>query len=413
MRAHRLAGAAALVLLAGPARAGGLARPNLISARGVGIGGAFTGIADDPTAWYFNPAGAAWADDAVSLGGELIVAPRSYTPIDASGAKGPEQKANAAAPVPALGLVFHPRNDGVPSRLAFGAGIWNTFGGALSYDKMADPNVPAVNSSTDLVIELAAGVAYEVDDVFAIGGAVRMGLGVFAVNANAHPVDSDLSAVGVGVGATLGVMVRPSKRVQIGLTWRSGMDVTTQGSGTATLSRPMESVNVEHQQHWPQQGSFGVSLWPTRSLRVAGQLDWTQWSRYEDLVISFPDAPANTQTFDLDWKSTWTARGGLEYVLGTGAVRAGAYYDTNAVPDRTIERPYLDDNKIGVSAGGSARFGEWRVDAALDYTLPGTRTVRDNKAEYAGTNWTQLVNIAPGEHTGYVVTFELAVARLL
>src|SRR5207244_9988644 len=107
---------AALAALATGARAGGLSRPNLISARGVGRGGAFTGIADDATAWYFNPAGAAWADDGVSVGVEIVYAPRSYVPIDASGTRGDAQKATAIAPVPAIGFVIHPSSDGVPSR---------------------------------------------------------------------------------------------------------------------------------------------------------------------------------------------------------------------------------------------------------------------------------------------------------
>lgn len=406
-----------LVLLIGAtAHAGGLERPNQISARGVGLGGAFAGIADDGSAWYFNPAGAAWADDAVMIGGELIYAPRTYTPVDATGTRGADQTATAFSPLPSLGIVLHPRSDGVPSRLAFGAGIWNSFGGAISFPKMADPNAAAINSSTDLVIELAAGAAYEVDDVLSIGGAVRMGLGMFGVNASNRPIASaDLSSVGVGVGATLGVMVRPTPKLQLGLTWRSGMNVSTQGSGTAEFTTGMPTtVNVQQVQHWPQQAALGASVWAASKLRLAAEFDWTQWSRFDALVIEFPDQPNNNQTFDLSWHDSIAVRGGAEVVFPGGAVRAGAYYDTNAVPNRTIERQYLDSNKIGVSGGGTAIFGDWRIDGALDFTLPGTRSVVDNSADYRfGSGIWPFANFAPGDYKGFVVTLELALARHL
>ena len=81
---------------------------------------------------------------------------------------------------------------------------------------------------------------------------------------------------------------------------------------------------------------------------------------------------------------------------------------------RTIEREYLDSNKIGVSAGGSGIFGAWRIDGAVDFTLPGTRKVPDNTADYTfGTSKWGFANVAPGDYYGYVVTVELAVVRRL
>jgi len=411
--------------IASAAHAGGLARPNVVSARGVALGGAFTAIADDPSAWYYNPAGAAWGEDAVSLGLEAVYAPRSYTPLpDSTGTPQPAQKASAVAPVPTLGIVVHPRTNGVPSRVAFGAGLWNVFGGQIKFDKFADPNKKAVNSSTDLVFELGAGVAYEVDDVLAIGGDIRMGLGMFSVDATANPIDSNLSSVGVGVGANLGIMLRPVHGLQIGAAWRSGMNVSTSGSGTTGSGTSVTTLDVQQLQKWPQVGSLGVAVSSGPHLRVSGQVDWTQWSKFDSLLIEFPGAPSSNQNFDLGWKDNWSFRGGAEWRLaGGGAVRVGGYYDTNAVPDRSIERQYLDSNKKGVSGGGTGVFGKWRIDGAVDFTLPGTRTVPDNSADYTGWNPCgpglgdarphPCANVAPGDYYGYVVTVELAVARTL
>jgi hypothetical protein len=90
------------------------------------------------------------------------------------------------------------------------------------------------------------------------------------------------------------------------------------------------------------------------------------------------------------------------------AIRAGAYLDTAAVPDRTIERQYLDSRKIGVAGGGSFRIGAWRVDAAVDVVLPSTRTVPQNTA----TTPVYERAKAPGDYRGTLLTFEASVARV-
>ena len=57
------------------ARGAGLSRPNVVGARAIGMGGAFTGIADDPTAVWYNPAGTAMYGDNVGyVGVELVIA---------------------------------------------------------------------------------------------------------------------------------------------------------------------------------------------------------------------------------------------------------------------------------------------------------------------------------------------------
>ena len=102
----RLAGAFAL--LAGTAlsaHAGGIARPNPVSARSVGIGGAFSAIADDPTALHFNPAGIALLPGLdIMVGGEFVKNPRTYTPKSAFCDTNPDDAKAAAAMRPSQTL---------------------------------------------------------------------------------------------------------------------------------------------------------------------------------------------------------------------------------------------------------------------------------------------------------------------
>ena len=397
----------ALLLVATSARAGGLGRPNGISAHGVGMGGAFTAWADDATAVYFNPAALDVIDPHVMVGGELVVGPRSYTPIADDGSRGDAQKATAVAPLPSAGVTGRFSYNGERSPFSLGAGVWNTFGGKIGFPKTG---MPALDATEDAAIEVDAGAALRISDKLAIGGSFRFGIGLFAIDSTAMPYDAQLAASGIGVAMAWGVLVRPSETTRIGATWRSPLRITTSGSGTIQFASGAEQEQLQHDQNWPQQVSLGGGWQPAPAVKLAAQVDWTEWSQIHELAIRFPAMPAIDQVYPEAWRDSWAFRLGGEYAASSAVcVRAGAYFDSDAVPDRTIERQYLDSNKLGIAAGAGVRAAGWRADAAIDVVLPSTRTVPNNTAQTMAFPADR--NKAPGDYAGTLVTFELAVAR--
>lgn len=402
--------ALALVLgVSATAHAGGVARPNGGSPRSVGMGGAFAAVADDAYCLHANPAGCAFAPLGALTALEFVVAPRTYKPHEDQLITD-QQDATAIAPAPVLGILFKP--GGRDSKVTLGIGAWNTFGGILKWDVIDDgdpDNTPnaQITDIEELVFELNMGVGWQVNDRVSIGGGVRVGIGLFAVTAIRKPLDSELSASGVGVGATLGVMLRPTDKVTIGAGWRSDMDVSTAGNGELILSGTPMILDAEHVQQWPQSASASVAFHATEALTVAGQVDWTQWSSFESLDITFPSMPdLDAQThYELDWDDSLTLRVGAQYVASPSLVlRGGALYDENAVPDRTIDRQYLDANKFGGSLGTSVRLSSRMIlDVAADVVGGPARTVPDNSADVP-EQWPQRRNVAPGEHNGQVFT---------
>jgi long-chain fatty acid transport protein len=187
------------------------------------------------------------------------------------------------------------------------------------------------------------------------------------------------------------------------------MNITTTGNGELEGASGLEQVAVEHEQAWPQSASLGVGISATPQLKLAAQLDWVQWSTVTELVVKLPGSGNPDQVYPEGWDDSWTVRVGGDYAATKAiAIRAGAYLDTAAVPDRTIERQYLDSRKIGVAAGGSYRFGAWRVDAAVDVVVPNTRTVPQNTATTPAYERAK----APGDYRGSLLTFEASVARV-
>ena len=396
---------ASLLCVPAVAAAGGLgSRPNPISARGEGMGGAFTAFADDATALFFNPAGLDQAAPQVDVGGELVYASRTYTPNNT--ADNSPQKGTLLQPVPTLGVLGRfDSEDGRPSKVTFGAGLWNTYGGKLAFPRTGQP---AIDSAQDFVIEGTAGAAVHVSDKLAFGASLRVGLGFFSIDATQKPFDATLSANGVGIGTAAGVLYRPIDELVIGVAWRSPLKVSTTGSGSVTQIDTPQTTTVSHVQYWPQSASLGIGIHPTSALKLAAQLDWTAWSVVDKIVVNIEAlGNAGIQTFPEYWKDTWTARAGADVqVTPEVALRGGAYYETNAVPDRVIERQYLDTNKFGVAAGMTYTFGSFRIDAAVDAVLPSTRTVNDNTADT--TSFPADRNIAPGKYEAAYYTLALS-----
>jgi long-chain fatty acid transport protein len=406
--------AALLIVASGTAHAGGLARPNAGSATSGGMGGAFGAIADDATCLEVNPAGCAFAPLGLLAVLEMVVAPRSYVPIEDDGTKGEAQDATAIAPAPILGILFQPAGPD----LTIGVSLQNTFGGILSWDPIPGEGTglpPAqIVESTDVIFELAVGGGYAINDRVAIGAAARVGIGLFAVKALQKPVDSDLSSNGVGIGASAGITVRATDDLTLAISWRSQLDVNTTGSGELVAGGVPQRVQVEHTQHWPQSFTLSGALRPGGGkLLLAAQLDYTGWSRFEALDIHFPGDEGADQHFDLDWQDSITVRAGGEYAVSEKvAVRGGLLFDGSAVPDRTIERQYLDAPKYGLATGASFVLSRRAVlDVALHAVGGPKRTVPDTAMDIP--DWEAQQNIAPGEHSGSVLTLATGIRLAL
>jgi len=332
-----------------------------------------------------------------------VVGPRSYTPVAEDGSRGAEQSTTLIEPAPALGALGRLSDD---SRLTFGGGVWNTFGGKVSFTKTG---MPAFDTVEDTATEAVGAAALKISDRLSIGGALRLGIGRFELDATAKPFDAHLSASGAGVAMAWGALFRPVDRVRIAVAWRSPLRISTTGSGTTTMPGTTMTTQdaVEHRQVWPQQATLGVGFAATPAWKLAAQLDWSQWSQIDKLEVKL--SPDPTQTYLEYWRDSWTARLGAEYQVNPDVgIRAGAYVDTAAVPDRTMERQYFDALKFGVAAGGSASIAAWRLDVAVDVVLPGSRAVPNNDA--ATATFLADRNVAPGDYSGALVTFELGVA---
>ena len=399
---------AALVAMSSHALAGGLARPNGWGPQNTAVGGAGSTMVDDPTALLINPAALAFSSPQVMLGAEYVFAPRTYTPVDAAGTRGADQSTSAKAPLPLFGAIGRFSYNGRPSRFTIGIAAMNTFGGKLSYPTT---NVPAINATQDAVVEFLIGTSFEISDRLSVGASLRVGLGLFSTDVTDLPITAKVESNGLGVGMTLGGMFRPTDRIKLAAVWRSPLTVRTSGDSVIQFPSGPSTQLAEHTQRWPQQAVLGASVDVTPAWTLAFQADWSEWSRVQVLAVELPKMPALSQRYPVAWNDSYAARIGTEYRLNPKVrIRGGAWFDSNAVPDRTIERIYLDNDKVGISGGAGLRLGKWAVDFAADVGLPNKRTIADNRASNVG--WPDMQNRAPGEHSGSIYSGELTFRRM-
>jgi long-chain fatty acid transport protein len=368
---------AVVLLWAATARGAGLQRPNVLGARAIGLGGAFVAVADDPTSVWYNPAGAAiGGDNIVYIGGELVILQRGYdpsasSPIGVGGGAGKNIVENTGPQfLPILGATTrfgYGRTP--PSRFALTLAAYVPYGGSISFQPSQVNNAGLIDT-TIADIEIAPALSYQVNDVLSLGAALRLGICTFDVNDHESTFNANLSFRGVGLGATLGAMLRPHWRVQIGLVYRTPLEATMSGDGNVALTgmagtKRTGSLKVA----WPQSVGLGVALKPHRRLLVSVQGDWSGWSSIQRLDLELDGLVPTIKP--MRFADSYALHIGLQGILTRFMLaRLGWTLDGNAIPDSTIRRENQDNLKSTLAVGLGFHF--WRIflDAAFEALLP-------------------------------------------
>jgi long-chain fatty acid transport protein len=401
------------------AHGAGLSRPNIAGPRAIGLGGAFTAVADDVSAVWYNPAGPAFfGDNEVYLGGELVLTQRSYTP-DPSSPLG--QLGHTSAITENTAPTFLPMV-GASSRFGFGKTKATRFalsllahlayGGSISYNPQDIFNSttmkPAGLTNTQILdYEITPALSYQVTDVLAIGAALRIGINAFSVDDQESAFHATLSTSGVGIGGTLGILFRPHRMVDIGAVYRTPLSATMTGGGPVAVSgQPVMNKDSSLSISWPQSAGLGVAVKPHWRVLASVQGDWTGWSSVQKLNPTLPGIPDATTTRPMRYNDTYALHLGLQTIITQNVlVRLGYALDSNAIPDSTVRRENQDSLKGTVAAGIGLHFWRVFIDAAFETLVPVNGTARVVSQQLTGT--TSPDNEA-GSYSAQVYSVEVA-----
>jgi long-chain fatty acid transport protein len=389
-------------LVAARASAAGLERPNVVGARAVGMGGAFTAIADDPTAVWHNPAGTAMSGDNVAyVGGELVILNRTYTPdakspLGMAGVTGTITENTPPQFIPVIGVTTRfGFGKNPPTRFALSLAVYDAFGGTISY-KPSDVKNRGILSTSATDVEVAPTLAYQVTDVFSVGAALRLGINSFSVDDNEAAMTANLSGSGFGIGASLGAMLRPHRMVQIGATYRTPLSASITGNGPVGIGSAAPTAQ-DFGVHitWPQSTSLGVTIFAHPRFLTSIQGDWTGWSSIQQLSL---DVLGTSQVKQMRYQDSWAAHLGFQGIITRYLLaRLGFAYDSNAIPDRDVRRENQDNFKATIAVGLGVHFWKLFIDAAFESLLPLPSRVVANDPSGENESGTYLGRVYSGE----------------
>lgn len=448
-----LGAAAALILASTDAGAAGLYFPDR-GVRPLGRGGAFVAGADDLGAVAYNIAGTYDAGAALFLDGAWVNFTSEYTrqallrQVDPNTGETVGEflqthpTVNGSTPflpIPTLAVSFQPHPQWVVS-----IGAWAPYAGLPSYPetvlgKPAPQRYSLLSLDGSALAFVGAGAAFAPNKEWRIGLQAGVLAGAFQATtyfsgcvpetffcANEDPdwdVLAELKAAPIiAPTGALGAIWIPHPKVRAGLSVQ--LPVFVRAGATIRTRLPVAPVFEEASQEGEAAGiSFdlpwnlkaGVELRLVEGLRIEVAGGFEQWSMHDEIrvdpqgvalknVAAFPET-YYLPSIDLprNFQDSFSVRAGGEYsakIFDLGwDFRAGASYESSAVPTDYLHVLTLDSDKVSAAVGLSVRIGKVRLDASYAHVFFLDRTVDPASAKIAQV---APVMANPPDHPNYI-----------
>jgi len=357
-------------------------------ARGMAMAGAFTALALDGSALFYNPAGLSQLDGTQIMLGTTLISPsatfRGVTPdID-------ETSMESALFTPINFYVTHKLNND----WAFGFGVNNQYGLGSTWDENWIGQNLAIKTEV-ATFYFTGGASYTFSDQLSIGVTASYVYGHVAILKNT-PIDPfagtatvDMSGDGGSFAFGIGLLYKPSDMVSIGLDFRSATTLEFEGTAEATapdaLAGLIPSGNIEAPLTVPMNATIGVALHPSSALTISADFQYVGWSSYDKLEVTFTET-GYVSTSIRDYTDAWIIRLGGEYHMSdVFDLRGGLLYDSNPVKDELVEPSLPDADRIGFNIGLGYKITEnISVDLAYMFLRFEERTVTNSEVDYTG-----------------------------
>ncbi|MBU0474952.1 MAG: outer membrane protein transport protein [Bacteroidetes bacterium] len=365
-------------------------------ARGMAMAGAYTALALDGSALYFNPAGLSQLNGTQIMVGATVIAPsssfRGVSPaIDESSMKS---------------AIFNPINIYLTHKLnedwAFGFGVNNQYGLGSTWDENWVGKYLAIDTEIQ-TFYFTGAAAYKFSDKLSLGVTASYIYGNVAINKKQSlaPFNADatidLTGTAGSFGYSVGLLYKSTDMMNIGFNFRSGSKL--EFSGTADVTAPsalislLPSGDVEAPLTTPYNATVGLALMPSKELTVSADFQYVGWSSYDKLEVTFVESGV-ISTSIRDYSDGWIARLGAEYHMSDEFdLRGGLLYDSNPVKDELVEPTLPDADRIGLNIGfGYKITPNLSIDLAYLFLRFAERKIENSEVDYtngaAGFNGT-------------------------
>jgi len=392
-------GAAFLLTAATPAQAAGFYLQQQ-SVRGWGRANSGEAADQGPSSLWWNPASIGGQEETEASFGTTV-----FLPVGEVGDQGTQIDRPGVAPVAVggPGLLHDPIQRGVlpgsaialpiSDRIALGLVITSPFSFTSDYDPAGWQRYGAIRSRLT-TFDIQTSVAFMATDWLSLGAGVNVEYAdAFLSNAlpNLAPGSADgrarIKGNGWDLGWSAGVQIRPSKRLTVGLAYKSEvehkLDGTVEISG---LAGPLAARNVSgpttarFTTPWQLIGSVRAGV--GKRLTLNAQAVRFGWSEFDQIALAAPLGAINQ-----GYKNSWSVAFGADAAMGERMIlRAGIQFDGTPTQDLTRTPRVPDGDRVDYTVGATLRAGHnLTLDAAAAYTDFESVPITRDEIFYAGT----------------------------
>lgn len=255
-------------------------------ARGMAMAGAYTALALDGSALFYNPAGLSQLNGTQIMLGTTLIAP-------ATTFRGVVPKINETTMESAI---FTPINVYVTHKLnnkwAFGFGINNQYGLGSKWDENWVGKYLAIETEVQ-TFYATGGLSYQISDALSIGATASYVYGTVAIlkKTSLYPFNTDatidLSGTASSFAYSVGLLFKPADVFSMGINFRS--NTTLDFAGTADVTAPdalkskVPSGDITAPVTLPFNVTLGVAVMPANNLTISADFQYVQWSSYDKM----------------------------------------------------------------------------------------------------------------------------------
>ena len=370
---------------------------NLQGQKQTGMGHCGTGLRLDAASILFNPGAVCFADSMSSIyaGASFIIPHTTYLELF-PGTYTTSTELHIGTPFTLYTAIKLKRN----KNIFLGGGIYTPFGSRNQWpdDWKGQFLIREIELKT---IFIQPTMSYRVNEKLGIGGGPIFATGGFVLR-KAIPVQDSSGFYGEGLlegnatgfGFNAGIYFQASEKISFGLDYRSSVKVNVK-DGSANFSVPASLkdyfpvTTFNSQIKLPQVITLGSGFCVNEKLKLALDINYVGWSSYDTLRIDFKDTTVKLQNIRSarEYKNVFIFRAGVQYKAGKiFLLRFGAYFDMSPAPDGYLTPETPDQNKIGITTGGTIMISEkFNFDFSFLYIEGIKRTDTNIETQFGGT----------------------------
>ena len=267
--------------------------------------------------------------------------------------------------------------------------------GGLSKRWNTEPAKTSAQEFTLKTVEINPTAAFKINDklAMAVGFRVLYSDGIVKSSGTTYSttfssygtVSRNMTGDSVDFGYNLALAYNPIKALELGVTYRSKIDMTVEGNANlATSFSGGQTYNGPANVALPLPATLNLAAAYTFSSKTTVEFVYekTFWSAYNSLDFHYngTEGPVLGNIFgtslEKNWKDTNTFRVGLTQELHDLTLMAGYVYDNTPVPNKTIGFELPDTDTQALSVGGRYKIND-KLDVGLSalYSIHASRTI--------------------------------------